>query len=1592
MGLLPPSVQFTAIDAAFNQALLNSGRLAIGLFGETSIAAILDAGPATYQNVLPSITGQGGNFLGTDGTSIFWASGGSVLPPQTGNAGKFLTTNGTSPSWAALPPVTYQFNVKAYGAKGDGSTNDSAAIDACYTAAYAFTTSGSQKGATVFWPEGTYVTHQPVWARSAIHTLGCGITATVISPSTFDGPGFISYAPGQVLNLTTNLLTGSGNAMVCSFADGQYGPCLSMGDCWASTNMNGQAYYCLEYAVKPTGNFYESFPVSCSGSDPTNPVFGVAYGIQFVDQSVFSGPAGVSYQIWGYLRVGSTNTLIKDTGPYTYGSGQHYVAHTYDGTTVRLFVDGVETASTAASGTITQYAWDMGGIGINYQTWPYLGGEFDVGTSTVIDSVRLSNTPRYTTNFSPPTTKNTVDGQTILLLNFDNIVGSFVVGQNNGGQQWFPVHASQGIVPEQSGGSRLENMGFVGGGGIFMIGQVNSSISDIFSLYTTWGLRVIDNSYKFYGDRLILTGVAHCGYTVEGACVLNSMHDSDFDGGYVAICLTNGSVTLDNIDISSHPGSQVGLLLNTPYSVTLNNVFCDLEELGNHSTLSQTVVVAGCYSLLVTGGEWVSYDQYAQPWTFLANNANTGAVTFVNSTFGNATHVNSMFKFQTPSGSNPSNLPIQLINCSTDNSAPWVDPADPKAPGVIVTNEPDHLNVMTFGAYGDGVHDDAPAFQAAINTLVFNGEVGSGTVFAPRHWGSETKTFRFNSPVILNNSGVQIEGDGKYGTVIENSGSYEGPLFICNRLPTSGAGNGAMQLTTALLTGGTGTALNMCPDYPAADQYRYVNLSDIPSTEINGLSQLSVNFTTKFTASGGDEEGLWGCFGSLPSGYAEAGSNGIVAWNNGDGTFSPIFTLKTTTGFYTIGAPATHAVAYNTQTHFALEYDGTTFTAYVAGTSIGSMAVTGTVVRKYFEPNLLGANYLQWPEGEDPINFPPGTMDSFRISNIQRYSSNFTPPTAKYTTDANTLILFNFNTTDVANNMLQGQTTGTPAYFPVQVIADDYASSQRWAFKNLSVFNTYGIPIYYFAAIGGSIQSSCITGYKGIVGRGGSYDIVLSDLYMTQNDLLSSGQAPAAIEWFGSGAIVQADSVWATGWKCCIASKGPLSGMFNRLFYQPNSNVEWFLIVGNEPNAVTQWNNFSVDGEGTWPLFKGAVNWYGGLSSTFSQSHFECLGTFSTTATGFAISFPGHFVLRDCDISFLANGATGATQIFTFYDGMDTDTNYLQSIVVDNVLQRYPAPGSGGLIPWTDSAHKSRITVIAPNQNGNLWEIDDAYTTSALFSISPTGLGDFHVGGLYVGTSALTFGSTVYLQNNASTLFTNGNFQTGGFVQTGGAAPFYGTNGYVATLSSVGVVDGASAVSVVIDSTGTFATPGAKLLSVRNNTVEKAFFDYTGSLTIANAGGVTSSLTLSSDGFGSTISEFYQNLYINGNGTSGGAIFVQLNSVYQFAVIPGFLDLTSNGNGSTTKIKMAFTDLSGTPGAGIANTPTGAFALVMGSSATFTITNSLCEANSRIFVSWAGQPDSSGCSVGASYTSGGFNVYITGTPAAASVLNFWVIN
>lgn len=124
----------------------------------------------------------------------------SALQTSVGNLSSQVTSlDGQVQTLTTAPNLV--FNVKAYGATGDGSTNDTAAIQAAFDAAY--TAAGNTTNALVFFPRGTYRTglvnvkcnvdgagaiiKSNTTTLTNCFTVGSGFNNITISNMTFDG-------------------------------------------------------------------------------------------------------------------------------------------------------------------------------------------------------------------------------------------------------------------------------------------------------------------------------------------------------------------------------------------------------------------------------------------------------------------------------------------------------------------------------------------------------------------------------------------------------------------------------------------------------------------------------------------------------------------------------------------------------------------------------------------------------------------------------------------------------------------------------------------------------------------------------------------------------------------------------------------------------------------------------------------------------------------------------------------------------------------------------------------------------------------------------------------------------------------------------------------------------------------------------------------------------------------------------------------------------------------------------------------------------------------------------------------------------------
>ena len=100
----------------------------------------------------------------------------------------------------------------------------------------------------------------------------------------------------------------------------------------------------------------------------------------------------------------------------------------------------------------------------------------------------------------------------------------------------------------------------------------------------------------------------------------------------------------------------------------------------------------------------------------------------------------------------------------------------------------------------------------------------------------------------------------------------------------------------------------------------------------------------------------------------------------------------------------TTTISANTWYHIAIVYNGSTYKAFINGL-LGLTVVSSTPV--------LANGFAQMKVGAPESTLLNASIDEFRISNIARYSINFTPTTSAFVLDSNTISLNHFEASTV---------------------------------------------------------------------------------------------------------------------------------------------------------------------------------------------------------------------------------------------------------------------------------------------------------------------------------------------------------------------------------------------------------------------------------------------------------------------------------------------------------------------------------------------------------------------------------------------------
>jgi hypothetical protein len=322
-------------------------------------------------------------------------------------------------------------------------------------------------------------------------------------------------------------------------------------------SLNGLRHFTVEFYIEPfasdAGAFANFHLIDIAAGSPE------ASNISALSLGTNGQTSGCAYNcLYASTNIGGSKVVINGSGVTDSLTINriHHVALTYDGSTLRLFIDGKQIGSAAASGNWTIPPYESIVVA-SYGPAVYPNGH---PTTPVLaafyDSIRFSKIARYTSNFAKPRAKFEPDTNTLFLMNFptNSPAGTIqAVWGNKTKNVFIPIPTSNGAAEVNPG--YVGDLS-VGDNGIWADWMVNSTIENI--AIPDAGRTCVTLADNAYQDTLrhIECGVVPGARTtvgfVFGKQSNNNLYDHlQCDGQYTCIEQYSGSGTYILPDLTS---------------------------------------------------------------------------------------------------------------------------------------------------------------------------------------------------------------------------------------------------------------------------------------------------------------------------------------------------------------------------------------------------------------------------------------------------------------------------------------------------------------------------------------------------------------------------------------------------------------------------------------------------------------------------------------------------------------------------------------------------------------------------------------------------------------------------------------------------------------------------------------------------------------------------------------------------------------------------------------------------------------------------------------------------------------------------------
>lgn len=486
-------------------------------------------------------------------------------------------------------------------------------------------------------------------------------SSLVIGDGFFGGP-FVFTPSYSGITTTTALATGSGAAWKTDGSTSTF--FLGLQESY-QLNFNGKSAFTWDQFIRIDGDTgHGATLISCSGSRTQgSSVPGTTFQAGWAGVDVANGTL-----LTGDLEINGANVGWTSGSLKLSANVVHHVAVTYDGTNIMVFVDGALGNTINAPGTITQEDYKCWEIGASCSTM-FDNGDTGGSPNAAMDSIRLSDSARWTSAFTKPTAKSAFDANTVFLHNFDNEQGQFSIAKtrsaNNvtGVNHWLLVRRNDELIFRGGGGLSNLTVQDNYGVGVQCRWSTDMKISDV-NFNCPFVLQ--DNCYKstMTGCTFSISTGGRSGLQLGNACGVFYGSDIFVTGGKYQIAIFNSGCTLDSIKVALNADAVVGMYVNG-----------SIVEMTGWSIDDEANAPNWLGSLLVSSSDLINrggvFDQRTMTAPcVIVNAATTRNVAFFGSTFYSKTNSQELFHQMDQAIANP----VNTYGCFREYpalTAPW---------------------------------------------------------------------------------------------------------------------------------------------------------------------------------------------------------------------------------------------------------------------------------------------------------------------------------------------------------------------------------------------------------------------------------------------------------------------------------------------------------------------------------------------------------------------------------------------------------------------------------------------------------------------------------------------------------------------------------------------------------------------------------------------------------------------------------------------------------------------------------------------------------------------------------------------------------